>query len=241
MRYTSQPNRQLMQSMKLRLKEAREATGLTLEQASPLASLSAGQISRLERGTSEITLKQLVHFATLYKCTIADLIGNSVPLRNITVLGEIAAGEYWCALQYDPVDQFTVAVEMAPKSTRFTRFGLRVKGTSMDEMYPEGTILICIPFVEIERGPRHGERVIVYRRDRNTSDFEATCKEWQERDGAYWLVARSNDPKWRGEVIEIPTKPEDPDGDGFGFDWHGDEIQIYALVVDSIRKEVLDI
>ena len=66
-----------------RLREKRKKAGLTLEQAADKVGLSVSQVSRLERGESEITLSQVQRFADAYDFRLNDL------LRDESQLGEV--------------------------------------------------------------------------------------------------------------------------------------------------------
>lgn len=102
------------------------------------------------------------------------------------------------------------------------RFFLRVRGDSVNEVYPEGTFIECVSvFGRIEPVP--GKRVVVVRR-RCDGLIEATVKELVERDETLWLVPRSTNPSHQAYRLDQP-------GDGI------DEVSIIAVVVSSVRPE----
>ena len=91
----------------------------------------------------------------------------------------------------------------------------------MNLEYPEGSIVICVKFIELEAEPESGQRVVVYRHAPD-GEIEATIKEFQIDDAGYpWLWPRSTSPEF-----QEPIKVND-----------GDEIEIVALVIGSYRPE----
>ena len=63
------------------------------------------------------------------------------------------------------------------------RFALKVVGPSMDLMYPDGTIILCVRYADLGRLPESGERVVCQRRD-DQGLVEATVKEFVKTIGA---------------------------------------------------------
>jgi transcriptional regulator with XRE-family HTH domain len=52
----------------------REAMGLTQAEAAQVLGLSAGYLSRLERGHAPVTLRVARRMAQLYRCSIRNLV-----------------------------------------------------------------------------------------------------------------------------------------------------------------------
>lgn len=100
----------------------------------------------------------------------------------------------------------------------------------MNEIYPEGSVVICVKIHDLGRDPLPPERVVCQRR--SEMGFEATVKELR-RDalGEFWLWPRSNDPNFQ-QPWKLP-KPNEHD--------HNDDIQIVALVVGMYRPEPIAI
>lgn len=141
---------------------------------------------------------------------------------TVFLKGEVAAGQ-WCEAFEWPHDDWQ-AMTGSPNVTADPqhRFFLRVRGDSMDQVYPDGTMIECVStFGRAE--PRPGKRVIVIRR-RHDQLVEATVKELQEVDGRLWLVPKSSNPVHQSYCIDDP-------GDGI------QEVRIAAVVVSSVRQE----
>lgn len=105
------------------------------------------------------------------------------------------------------------------------RFGLRVQGPSMDEYYPPGTILDCVSFVDIDRLPRAGDHVIVYRRGPGNL-METTVKELVRAGSGWELWPRSKHPAHQSP-IPLPQLPGNDENE---------DIRIAALVIGSYHR-----
>lgn len=180
----------------------------------------------LQKENNDIKIGTLTKLANALRCSVADLIsGNVTPVAlgpNLFVKGEVAAGQWRDAYEWpeDDWQSFTGRSDVTADIQH--RFGLRVSGDSMDQIYPEGTIVECVSvFGRAEIEP--GKKVVVLRRKYDQS-VEATVKELAEINGALWLRPRSSNPihqsidlgKDNGEI---------------------EETQIIAVVVASVRPE----
>jgi hypothetical protein len=71
--------------------------------------------------------------------------------------------------------------------------GLEIRDDSADSIYPVGTIVTCVAFAELGRGPRAGERVIVHRH--KDGAIEVTVIEYYvDQDHNAWLLSRTSRP-----------------------------------------------
>lgn len=219
-----------MRIMRIRLKDHRTRLGLTLEQMEGISGFSRSQLSRWEQGKSNIPSERLSELASAYHCRIADIFeededGTFVPLGpTLYVKGQVQAG-YWAeAWELAPEDQTPFTGRSDVTAPLKQRFGVRVVGESMNDIYPNGTILECVSFlggVEIENGRR-----VIVRRVRNGSEVEMTVKEYfRDEDGVEWLVPRSSHPAFQAPIKADQQEP--------GID----EVQIVGVVVSSIRPE----
>lgn len=162
-------------------------------------------------------------------------------LSTIHVMGDVQAGVWREAVQWAPVDWFTITVPADSRFPGVERFGLLVRGDSMDKVYPDGTIVIVVRYSDIGRGPFPGERVVVMRRSATGSEFEATLKEYlRDARGRHLFWPRSNDPDYQQPLIvegtdivtdrrfpeQIEAKPS-----------AGEEVTVSALVLGSYKPE----
>ncbi len=95
----------------------------------------------------------------------------------------------------------------------------------MDQVYPDGSTIVCIKLHTIEGALESGKNVVVYRR-RADGLTEATVKQYiVDATGKAWLWPRSSHPEHQAP-IPVPA----PDGSD-------EEVWIEALVVGSYRPE----
>lgn len=214
-----------MEKIPSRLRKMRQDLGLTLEKASEKLDISVSQLSRLERGESEITVNQLERFAALYNPTGPALIPTSAPLQTAIVKGAVQAGAWAQSLEWPPDEWYSVSIPKHPLYGRFPAHGLEVRGPSMDRLYPAGSVVIVVGFLDLERQPESDENVIVRRRDRHGL-YESTVKTFRpDTAGRPWLWPQSNDPEHQTPI------PADADQERI------ETVEITGLVVSSVRVE----
>ena len=139
--------------------------------------------------------------AAVMNTTTAVLMGESdysPAVGQAIVIGRVQAGNWQKAVTFiDEADTSIVPCVLPPhiasKGTRAPVFGLSVKGDSMDQVFPEGSVLICLPLYEMRGAVKDGDYVIVHRIDPDGL-FEATCKQYRLVDGEMWLAPRSSNP-----------------------------------------------
>lgn len=111
------------------------------------------------------------------------------------------------------------------------RWAFRVRGDSMDKIYPDGTIIVAVSFFDLCRQPKTGDKVIAIRKEHGLE--EATLKEIEIlADGSVALWPRSTNPKFSQAIIISNTIDDNIPDDGC----HS-EYRIEGLVIQSIRRE----
>lgn len=219
----------VLRVMHIRLKEFRERLGMTLEQMSEQTGFSVSQLSRWESGNNNIPSERLPELARGYRCRISEIFDDSDDVfvqlgPSLFVKGEVQAGVFTevTNLPEDQWERYTGRADI-PAPVR-KRFGLRVVGESMNELYAPGTILDCVAF-DGDIPITNGKRIIV-RRKRIGDGVETTVKEYfKDEDGVEWLVPRSRNP-----ALQAPFRCDQP-GDDI------ESIEIIAVVVASIQPE----
>ncbi len=156
----------------------------------------------------------------------AALEPTNSDIITIHVRGAVQAGHWAEAMEW-PVDDWQKVSLPRPDGHR-SYFGLRVRGPSMNQVYPDGTILVCVPFHDYDHGLEDGDHVIVQRWQ--SGQVEATVKELRHGpEGAVWLWPRSDHPEHQ-TPITLPRNGQDhPEYDGT------DEIRVVAVVVADYR------
>lgn len=208
-----------------RLAALRKRKGLTQVDLAERMGVEQPTIQRWERGQREPKFEQLFKLAEILGVDASTLLSKdvAVPLGpTLYVKGDVQAGLWRTAIEYPASDWIAFTGRADVSADLEHRFGLRVIGDSMDQVYPEGTILECVSlFGRAEASP--GKRVIVIRTDAH-GDGEATVKELVEQNGELWLVPRSSNPAH----MPIKLNNQDP---GIV------ETRIAAIVVASVRPE----
>lgn len=208
-----------------RLAALRKRKGLTQVDLAERMGVEQPTIQRWERGQREPKFEQLFKLAEILGVDASTLLSKdvAVPLGpTLYVKGDVQAGLWRTAIEYPASDWIAFTGRADVSADLEHRFGLRVIGDSMDQVYPEGTILECVSlFGRAEASP--GKRVIVIRTDAH-GDSEATVKELVEQNGELWLVPRSSNPAH----MPIKLNSQEP---GIV------ETRIAAIVVASVRPE----
>lgn len=141
----------------------------------------------------------------------------------IWCIGDVAAGVWRDSFEW-PRDEW-LPIIMALHDTRFPgalRQALRVRGDSMDLLYPDGSFIIFVRLGDLGRKPQPGDRLIVLRHQHGGT--EATVKEYvRDANKRRWLVPRSSNPAHR------PISLDNVEA--------GVEIDVMGLVVGSQRVE----
>ncbi len=174
-------------------------------------------------------------------------VAQGTPLQSVYVRGEVQAGVWREAAEWRPTDWFAIMVPVDPRiPDNVERFGLLVRGRSMDRLYPEGTVVIAVRYWDIRRQPRSGDKVVVLRRSVRTGEFEATLKEYEhDAQGRHILWPRSTDPTFQAPFVlrseHLPLADGDegvPAAVSADHDAGETDLRITGLVVGSYRPEL---
>lgn len=147
-----------------------------------------------------------------------------VPSEKLIVGGAVAAGVWREDEAYSEVMEIDTPAPVPDAK----RFGYVVEGRSMDLDYPPGSVLDCISIFANAVSPEHGDHVIV-RRTKPDGLRELTVKEFQERDGEFFLVPRSTQTEFKETRIGKPTAGV----------VGSDQVEVIAFVVGSIPPRAL--
>ena len=143
---------------------------------------------------------------------------------QLFVKGEVAAGVWKEAWELEPDDWETFTGRGDLPAPPRTRFGLRVTGDSMNEVYPSGSIIECLQYDGAE--PIANGRRVVVQRTRLDGTLETTVKELiRTEDNVLWLRPRSTNPAF------APFRGDEPDDPDIA------RVEIIAIVVGSYRPE----
>ncbi len=224
-----------------RIAEWRHRRGLTLEQLAARTETTHQQVQRLEKGQRRLTVDWMQRLAMALDIAPAELLPLdqqpaieagvepvASPFINLEVRGDVQAGA-WSEIHERPSDDWEVVPVPRPDGHR-RHIGLRVRGASMNLEYPEGTILVCVPFADYNHRVSTGDHVIVRRRHPETGLFESTVKELRLDDRRRsWLWPRSTDPEHQTPLRWPRTPAELADCAG------APETEVIAVVVADYR------
>ena len=156
-----------------------------------------------------------------------------VSTTRVPVRGVLQAGLWQSDFESYDVDRVEyVDIGVDHRFPGVERSAFRVRGDSMDRLYPEGTIVIVATYGDLGMSPADGDKVVVIRDvDGNQ---EATIKQLEIRDGrtaALW--PRSSNPQHSAAII-LPDLKALLD---FAGDYTHHEYQIAGRVIQSLRPE----
>jgi len=208
----------------------RRHLGLSQAELGRLVGRDQSAVSRWEKGAAPEP-EALVALSKLAKVPMHEFIGaeglRQTTVYPINVIGHVQAGFWAEALEWSEDDQYGIAVPPHPLHGNLRQFGLEVRGPSMNRHFPDGSVVVCVPYDSLARMPEPGERVIV-QRWRSDGLVETTIKEYAlDIDGQVWLWPRSLDPRY-----QQPIKVNGPDDDSTV-----ERVEITALVIASYRPE----
>lgn len=216
-----------------RLKESRERAGYaSAKLAAEAMGISVATYIQHENGTRGYPAVKAQRYARFFRVTPEWLLygidrGTTTPITlgpQLYVKGDVAAGVWREAWEVEPDEWATFTGRADISAPIRARFGLRIVGESMNEIYPPGSIIECVAHAGGDPIP-NGKRVIV-QRIRYDGAIETTVKEYVRDDaGVEWLVPRTTNPS-----LQQPIRCDQP-GDDI------ERIEIIAQVVASIRPE----
>ncbi|MXP24840.1 helix-turn-helix domain-containing protein [Altererythrobacter indicus] len=212
-----------------RLKAAREKAGYaSAKEAAEAMGISVPTYIQHENGIRNYPASRAQRYAKFFRTTPEFLLYNRLPKQassvelgpQLLVIGKVEAGVW--QLQADINKGFGQTFTGRPdiNAPMKERFGLKVVGSGMDLVFPEGTILECLTYTQ-GQSLKQGQPVII-RRSMADGTCEQTVKEYfKDGEGIEWLLAKSSHP-----AFQAPLR--------LGRE-HGEEIEITAIVVASTR------
>lgn len=220
--------RDMADSLSTRIQSLRRKLGLNQAEFGKRLGVNQATVSRWEKGSipDGVMLRAI---ATEGGVDVATLLDGDIESTSngptLYIKGEVAAGVWREALDWDREDWVPYQGGTHFDAPADARFGLRVTGESMNEVYPPGTVLDCVATIHAElREYRSGQRVIVCRK-RWTGEVEGTVKELLIDGDTVWLL-----PKSRNPAFQTPILLNGPDDEI-------EETRIVAVVKGSYRPE----
>lgn len=228
--------------------------GLTQKGLALKAGLGETAIRDILKGRSRHPRHDTIQkIADALNCSAAELLGEGQAAAvsdQIMVCGTVQADAWHDEAQWPSELWFPLSLPPDPRYPAAERHGLVVRGNGMDCLYPDGSIVLCLPLDKLGHGLRHATRVVCRRR-KGDGKTELSIKEYVEReDGTVWLWPRSTDPHFQ-QPLQLPSAPAPAAGmtqpfprqraaePSFSLPAENDvvAIEIIAAVVGSYRVE----
>ena len=189
----------------------RKQKNLTQTELAKLVNVHQGTISKWENGEDVPSGPSLMTLASVLEATPNTITGIGVPAnmpegRRVKIVGEIAAGPFVEANEFQ--DSFEVLVPGLPsKYDKVPLQGFRVRGESMNQLYPDGSIVYVAPINALPGWPKPGQIVMVMHHKHGIT--EATLKEYVVNEHGKWLYPRSNHPAHQAPIDVRKGKGDD--------------------------------
>ena len=195
----------LLATIRQALKEQKGKSQKGLAEA---MGINESQVSRMLQGARAIKVDEIPKIASylnvMLPVTVGDrLVREEISQRRIPILGEVAAGAWLEAPVMHPLSEPGEYVPFVPADIAADPglFALRVRGTSINNIAPDGSLLICVRYSHSGRDLDHNELVIVERQDADGT-FETTAKRARRgKQGAIELWPDSNDPRHQAPIV----------------------------------------
>jgi len=217
-----------MSQLPARIKRLRKSRGLNQHEFAELLGVSQSTVSRWEKGTQEPEFDQIVALAELagetpQQFAYGERVNEELTLRPVFVMGAVQAGHWVEAVEWVSDEWYSVSLPPHPQFPNVKRYGLEVRGPSMNRVFPEGSVVECVRFEELGTDPQPGDYVVV-ERHRHDGFIEATVKKFVLHEGEPWLMPESDHP-----AFQQPIRPHDGQEDDV------DSVIITSLVIGSYR------
>lgn len=213
--------------MRKRIQDRLTALGISAADASKKAGMGKDFIRDMMRKDTRPGADSLSRLAKTLKTSPDYLLyGEDSPPRleveGLPVVGVIEAGQFRDITLVSQDQDFPVVnVVPDPRYRHARQYALRVSGDSMNEMFEDGSYVICAEWGDVGLPLKDGFVLHVERMIAGTHLVETTLKEVRSRNGARYLAPRSTNS--RHKPIEI------------GDDDDMTEMKVRGLVIGSFK------
>lgn len=219
-----------------KIKQERERLGWNQSELARKAGIKPQNIQQLEQGTISNS-KHIFKIAEALNLRLDSLIGQNKNLVNeseqfiveplfIKVRGAVQAGYWTEALEWPQEEWFDAFIGKPDSYPIDKKFGLIVKGDSMDVEFKENTILECIP-IEYMQGKLEDDDYVIVERE-HAGKYEATVKQIEFRGDLVFLWPRSHNPDFQSPLVI--NDPESP------YKMDNTTIRVTALVIGVYKN-----
>lgn len=186
-----------MDGLPHRIKKSREALRLSKAEVARRVGVKSRQAATLwENGTAEPTAENLRKLSVILNVDY-DWLATGRKAKPGVVLGlELhgeAAGGVWMEIPENQDREFPrVPVAPDPAYPADCQYALRVRGNSVNQIVPDGGIIVCVDIMGAGIDARDGDLVVVERRRGST--VETTVKRLKRGTNGSELWPVSSDP-----------------------------------------------
>jgi SOS-response transcriptional repressor LexA len=198
--------------LKKRIRERMDLLGINALQTAKKSGLGDSFVRDILRGkTRNPSAANLAKLAVALETTADALMGQAgetptqieeVPVTGLEVVSDVQAGSWLEVTELDDADHEVIPVAHDPRFPHARQYALRIRGDSMDLEYPEGCFVTCVDFWDSGIAMREGLHVHVERNRDNGQLVEITIKAIERRDGVWFLVPLSSNPRWTAVAVE---------------------------------------
>lgn len=172
----------------------------------PTASAIFNFLQGRSKALSQQTYEKLL--AALPGTSISELTGShngvvfpSHSFQNVQVVQKVQAGAMQDSVRLPLSEQQEVALPVLPEDLARGAYGARLHHPGAEQLFPDQTILVCLPIAQYEGDLTTGKRVILQRV--SGKKVELTIREIEETPKGVWLWPRSTHPAYQ-EPIPLP-------------------------------------
>ena len=184
-----------MYKSRLILRSIREGRGMSIANVAAQLRLSAAQVSRIETGAADTTVRRLRQFADLYGLPLPELFQDHLPPAPGTVMqvrGEICTGRW-----IDDAQSRRLVVMPRMNFDLAKIFALACNDPAMDRVYPKNTLVACLPMDTLDRDLTPGDHLVSIQRDDQGRAQRLLRELRNDKDGQNWLWPRSTHPEYQ--------------------------------------------
>lgn len=208
------------------IREHLDATGKTQADLGLALKLPPPRITGIISGARRVGVDEVFPLATFLEMTplevmlrLSEETAEGKRWGIVKVIGAAEGGAVVPTMERQENEWYASQVDYVKAFAQYPQFGLEVRGTAANLLFPHGSVVNCVRFVDLKRPARHGENVIVARM--LGGGVEVTIRELKEHpDGSRWLWFKSSDPLYQEPVAEA-----------------AEGVEVVALIIGSFRRE----
>jgi len=209
-----------------RLRRERKQVGISVRELARRIGSDPNTVSRLETGKRRMTVEWLSTLSDALGLRASELLETTRPEQHVMVKAAACVNLWQQDCWYGADKRYVVHVPADPRYPGVERFAIEGPCPGMNLRYPEGSLLICIPFEAVKGGIEIDKRYLIEtRRERDgVQESELSVKTLiTDDDNRLCFVSESSDPDYQQSV---PV-----------FGASNSEIQPIALVIGSVQPE----